>query len=244
MKKYFLFLDESKPNGTNIKHLCLGGVIIEEETYKKTIIKDINAIKNSVFGNTEVILHESELRAAKGYYSEMRKEKKRTFFWNELNRVFTTLNIKTIGAAIDIDKYRSFYEESSLNNEYFIVLQIVLENFIHFLQKNNALGSVFIESRNHKEDTDIRNIYYKIMANGTLYLNANSFQDKLLNNLNFVIKEDNNIGVQLADFVPGTLNRKCNGLNPKTPSIFKAIESNLYNGNCDSVGRFGFKVMP
>ena len=76
MKKYFLFLDESKPNGTNIKHLCLGGVIIEEEIYKKTIIKDINAIKNSVFGNTEVILHESELRAAKGDYSEMRKAKK------------------------------------------------------------------------------------------------------------------------------------------------------------------------
>jgi len=244
MKKYFLFLDESKPNGTNIKHLCLGGVIIEEETYKKTIIKDINSIKNSVFGNTEVILHESELRAAKGGYSEMRKEKKRNYFWKELERIFTTGNITTIGAAIDIEKYRSLYEADYLNDEYFIVLQIVLENFIHFLQKNNAVGSVFIESRNHKEDIDIRNIYYKIMLNGTLYLNANSFQDKLLNNLNFVIKEDNNIGVQLADFVPGTLNRKCNGLEPKIPSIFAAIESNLYNGNCDSAERFGFKVMP
>jgi len=244
MKKYFLFLDESKPNGTNIKHLCLGGVIIEEEIYKKTIIKDINAIKNSVFGNTEVILHESEIRDAEDNYLEMRKPEKRNLFWNELNRVFTNGNITTIGAAINIKKYRSLYEADYLNDEYFIVLQIVLENFIHFLQKNNAVGSVFIESRNHKEDIDIRNIYYKIMLHGTLYLNANSFQDKLLNNLNFVIKEDNNIGVQLADFVPGTLNRKCNDLNPKKPSIFTAIESNLYNGNCDSAERFGFKVMP
>lgn len=244
MKKYFLFLDESKPNGSNLKHLCLGGVIIEEDTYKKTIIREINSMKNSVLGNTEVILHESELRSAKGEYSEMRKEKKRTFFWKELNRIFVTYNITTIGAAIDVDKYRFFYETNSLNDEYFIVLQAVLENFIHFLQKNNALGSVFIESRNHKEDTDIRNTYYKIMANGTLYLNANSFQDKLLNNLNFVIKEDNNIGVQLADFVPGTLNRKCNGLNPKEPNIYEVIESSLYNGKCNLKERFGFKIMP
>lgn len=244
MKKYYLFLDESKPNGSNLKHLCLGGVIIEEDTYKKIIIKEINSMKNSVFGNTQVILHESELRAAKDEYTEMRKEKKRTFFWRELNRIFTNFNITTIGAAIEVDKYRAMYDARSLNDEYFIVLQTVLENFIHFLQKNNALGSVFIESRNHKEDTDIRNIYYKIMANGTLYLNANSFQDKLLNNLNFVIKEDNNIGVQLADFVPGTLNRKCNGLNPKIPSISEAIEANLYKGNCNDIERFGFKIMP
>lgn len=127
MKKYFLFLDESKPNGSNLKHLCLGGVIIEEDTYKKTIIREINSMKNSVFGNTEVILHESELRSAKGEYSEMRKEKKRTFFWKELNRIFVTYNITTIGAAIDVDKYRSFYETNSLNDEYFIVLQAVLE---------------------------------------------------------------------------------------------------------------------
>lgn len=244
MKKYYLFLDESKSNGSNIKHLCLGGVIIEEDIYKKNIIKEINAIKNSLFGNTEIILHESEIRDAKNDYSEMRKPEKRNLLWSELNRVFTSGKITTIGAAIDVEKYRSIYEARYLNDEYFIVLQIVLENFVHFLQKNNAIGSVYIESRNHKEDKDIRNIYYKIMANGTLYLNANSFQDKLLNNLNFVIKEDNNIGVQLADFIPGTLNRLCNGLNPKKPSILTAIESNLYSGNCNLSERFGFKVMP
>jgi hypothetical protein len=244
MKRYYLFLDESNTNGSNIKHLCLGGVIIEEEIYKKTIIKDINAIKNSVFGNSEVILHESEIRDAKDEYSEMRKPEKRNLFWNELNRVFSSGNITTIGAAINVEKYKSIYDGSSLNDEYFIVLQIVLENFIHFLQKNNAIGSVYIESRDYKKDKELRNIYYKIMANGTLYLNANSFQDKLLNNLNFTIKEDNNVGVQLADFIPGTLNRKCNNLNPKNPSIIAAIESNLYNGDCNLSERFGFKIMP
>ncbi|WP_252255120.1 DUF3800 domain-containing protein [Clostridium sp. ZBS12] len=243
MKNYYLFLDESKPNGSNIKYLCLGGIIIEEDIYKKNIIKDINSIKNSVFGNTEVILHESEIRAAKGEYVEVRKVEKRNLLWNELKRVFTSNNITTIGAAIEVDKYRSFYEENSLNDEYFIVLQIVLENFVHFLQKNDGIGSVYIESRDHKNDMAIRNIYHKIIANGTLYLNANTFQDRLFN-INFVIKADNNIGAQLADFIPGTLNRLCNGLNPKKPSILTAIESDLYDGKCNLPERFGFKVMP
>ncbi|MBN1040072.1 DUF3800 domain-containing protein [Clostridium botulinum] len=243
MKNYYLFLDESKPNGSNIKHLCLGGIIIEEEIYKKNIIKDINFIKNSVFGNTEVILHESEIRAAKGDYVEVRKQEKRELLWNELNRVFMSNNIATIGAAIEVDKYRSFYQENSLNDEYFIVLQIVLENFVHFLQKNDGIGSVYIESRDHKNDMAIRNIYHKIIANGTLYLNANAFQDRLVN-INFAIKADNNIGVQLADFIPGTLNRMCNALNPKKPSILETIKSHLYDGKCTLSERFGFKIMP
>lgn len=30
MKNYYLYLDESKPNGHNIKSICLAGVIIEK----------------------------------------------------------------------------------------------------------------------------------------------------------------------------------------------------------------------
>lgn len=142
-----------------------------------------------------------------------------------------------------INKYKSIYTENYLNDEYFIALQIVLENFVHFLQVNNAVGSVYIESRNPKEDILIKNIYHKIIANGTLYFNPNAYQDKLLN-INFLIKADNNIGLQLADFVPGTLNRLCNNLNPKSPTLSDLINNKLYDGNCSLKDRFGFKVMP
>lgn len=120
---------------------------------------------------------------------------------------------------------------------------MVLESFVHFLQVNNAVGSVYIESRNAKDDRQIKNLYHKIVANGTLYFNPNAYQDRLLN-INFLIKADNNVGLQLADFVPSALNRSCNGLSQKQPSIFDLIEKNLYDGNCNMKNRFGFKVMP
>jgi len=246
LKNYYLYLDESSTNKTNIKHLCLGGVIIEKTIYENKIVKSINYIKQQVFEDTSIILHESELRSAKGCYKPMRVKAKRELFWSELKKVFEDNSFKTIGAAINVGDYKKAYCSSStsyLNDEYFIVLQIVLENFVHFLEINNGIGTVYIESRNPVEDKKIKNIYYKIRANGTLYLNADIFQDKLFN-INFNNKADNIIGLQLADFIPGQLNRSCNDLKPKEFSLLEQINSKLYDGNCDMPNRFGFKIMP
>lgn len=243
MNNYYLFLDESKPNGNNIKHLCLAGVIIEKNTYEKQIIPQVNTIKNSIFSTTEIVLHETEIRAAKPPYNAMRHKENRDNFWTALKKIFSSYNITTVGASIHIKNYKRFYNNKYLNDEYFIVLQMVLESFVHFLQINDAVGSVYIESRNATDDTQIKNLYHKIVANGTLYFNPNAYQDKLLN-INFLIKADNNIGLQLADFIPSSLNRSCNSLKQKQPSIFDFIEKNLYDGGCNMKNRFGFKVMP
>jgi hypothetical protein len=61
MDTYYLFLDESKPNGHNIDSLCLAGIIIEKEVYEKKIIKAINNLKNEIFSTTDIILHEVDI---------------------------------------------------------------------------------------------------------------------------------------------------------------------------------------
>lgn len=242
-KEYFLFLDESKPNGHNINHLCLAGIIVEKKVYETEIIPMVKHIKQDIFGHNEIILHESEIRAANGSYNIMRQRIKREEFWEGISRVFQTIEIASIGAAINTKEYIRLYNDADLNDEYYIVLQIVLENYVHFLRGKNAKGQVYIEGINTMDDTRLRNTYHKIIANGTLYYNQNAFQDRLLN-INFLIKADNNIGLQLADFVPGTLNRKCNCLRPKHPTILPLIEDSLYKGGHQLGERFGFKILP
>lgn len=241
--EYYLFLDESKPNGSNIHHLCLAGLVIKKEVYETEVIPAVRTLKNQVFENSEVILHESELRAAKDQYSAMRKKEKREEFWEGMNAIFQDYSMTTLGAAIHLKDYKDYYNDSELNDEYYIVLQIVLENFVHFLRNNNAKGQVYIEGTNTTDDIKLRNTYHKIIAHGTLYYSANAFQDRLIN-INFQIKADNNIGLQLADFVPGTLNRSCNALAPKKPTIHPLIENALYDGGRGLHKRFGFKVLP
>jgi len=241
--EYYLFLDESKPNGSNINHLCLAGVIIEKETYQKEIIPEVRKLKNDIFNTPEIVLHEAEIRRASGAYTDMRDPQKRADFWEGMENVFKNFPLTTLGASIHINDYKAYYSDSDLNDEYYIVLQIVLENFVHFLRKNNAQGQVYIEGINPTHDTKLRNTYHKIIANGTLYYSPNAFQSRLLN-INFLIKADNNIGLQLADFIPGTLNRSCNGLSPKTPTIYPLIEDALYDGGQELQKRFGFKILP
>lgn len=241
--EFYLFLDESKPNGSNIKHLCLAGLIIEKNTYEDNIIPAVRSLKNKIFGNTDIILHESELRAAKEPYTILRQEERREEFWKGMNEIFQNNSLTSIGAAINIEEYKNYYNDSDLNDEYYIVLQIVLENFVHFLRSKNAKGQIYIEGINTTDDTRLRNTFHKIVANGTLYYSPNAFQDRLLN-INFLIKADNNIGLQLADFIPGTLNRFCNSLNPKKPSILPLINSSLYDGGHQLQKRFGFKILP
>lgn len=243
-KNYYLYLDESKPNGNNIHHLCLAGVIIEKSLYEQSLVPSVNILKNDVFGHSSVILHEIDLRnASVGDFQTMRITEKRDKFWGDFKTIFKGFNFKTIGAAVHVKEYRSIYSQNYLNDEYFIALQIVLENFVHFLEANDGMGTVYIESTNPADDKKLKNIYYKIIANGTLYLNSNIFQDRLFN-INFNSKVDNIIGLQVADFIPGQLNRSCNSLAPKKYSLFDEIESKLYDGGCSKSSRFGFKIMP
>lgn len=244
MDRYYLFLDESKPNGNNIEHLCLAGIIVKKEVYENEIINNVNTLKNDIFGTTNVVLHEVDVRKAKDdKFRLFRIKENREKLWTTLRNIFVTNDFKFIGASINYKKINSIYKDSYVNDAYFIVMQIVLENFVHFLENNNGIGSIYIESRNPTDDTNIRNHYHKIIANGTLFFNKNLFQNKLTN-INFLIKADNNIGLQLADFVPGALNRYCNGLNPKTPSLTDIILDNLYDGQVNLKDRFGFKQMP
>ncbi|MFJ7680433.1 DUF3800 domain-containing protein [Peribacillus sp. NPDC097198] len=241
--EYYLFLDESKPNGSNIHHLCLAGVIIKKEAYESEIVPQVRSLKQQVFGNTDIILHEWEIRAGKDPYKVIRQKEKRDEFWQGMDNIFRNYDLTTLGASIHISDFKSYYNDSELNDEYYIVLQIVLENFVHFLRSKDAKGQVYIEGINTTDDTKLRNTYHKIVANGTLYYSPNAFQDRLLN-INFLIKADNNIGLQLADFVPGTLNRSCNGLQPKKPTIYPLIDAALYDGGHSLKQRFGFKVLP
>lgn len=244
MKHYYLYLDESKPNADKtIKFLCLAGIIIEKEIYENVLVEKVNKLKQDVFEDTSLILHESHLRKATGKYIKMRNKETRNAFWSGLNEIFNDVDFKTLGAAINVEDYKKLYSENYLNDEYFIVMQIVLENFVRFLEINNAIGTVYIESTEQVADRRLRNLYHKITANGTLYYNKNIFQDKFVN-INFYNKVDNIIGLQIADFIPGQLNRKCNSLAPKEFSLIEEIERKLYDGNCNMANRFGFKIMP
>lgn len=243
MNNYYLFLDESKPFG-NLKYLCLAGCIIEQSIYTQKIIPAVNNLKIKVFNNTDIILHEIDIRDAKKDtpYEVLKDKDKWSLLWNELTKVFTDNEFWTIGVCINRNEYQKIYKNTYANNEYFICLQIILENFVHFLEHKNSRGIIYIESENSTEDTRLTSHYHTIVANGTLFISKLAFQRRLTT-INFAIKQENNIGLQIADFIPNPLNRKYSGSNEKKPSLLQIIETKLYDGEIGLCQKFGCKII-
>lgn len=242
MNTYYLFLDESKATG-NIKSFLLGGCIIQKEIYENQIIPSINSLKTELFGDINVNLHEIDIRNAKKEpYKIFKTKSNREKFWEGMNNIFSNNELFIVCSVIDSSKYRIIYDMEHANDEYFVALQIILENYVYFLEKNDSKGSIYIESRNSKEDRDLTDKYHKIVADGTLYLNKYAFQ-KRLTTINFGIKADNIVGLQIADFIPNPVNRHANELESKDYSLLEKIEEKYYDGGIGSKERFGYKKL-
>jgi hypothetical protein len=237
-----LFLDELQPNSA-FNHFCLAGCIIEKELYTNTVVPYVNKLKKDVFGNENVILHEIEIRRQEVAVYKIPMPK-REEFWRGMDTFFSIPDIfLTIGVAINCAEYHRLYSSDYKCDEYFVGLQIIMENFTHFLEMQDGIGSLFVESRNHKEDERLQNHYHTLKATGTLFLNKNAMQ-KRLGTISFPLKTDNNIGLQVADFIPNPIARYTGGLQQKSPTLYPHIVNKLYDGGVHLSNRFGLKVIP
>lgn len=241
MQEYFLFLDESKPN-TNFRYFTLGGVILEKNVYQEKVIPLINQLKIECFGNDEIILHEIDIRKKQGDFTEITKESQKKFF-EKLNQVFNDTDFfKVVAVSIDLDTFDKLYNKEGTNDIYYIALQLLMENFTQFLTVHEGVGTVYLETTDTANNTKLQNLFYMLKANGTLFLKKETLQ-KRLSTINFSIKSENNVGLQLADFIPNPLTRHALGMKQKPFSILESIQSNLYDGNVGIKSRFGHKII-
>lgn len=246
MANYFLFLDELKANN-EYKHFCIGGCFVEESYYRKTLVKNVNILKNDIFGNTSVILHESEARAHKNAFKKFSKDsEKEILFWRRLGDIYKNSDIHTLCAGVHKENLKKYYPtKNEKDSEYYIALQIVLENFVHFLIENKSTGCIYFESRDMNADYDLCKHYNMIKESGTLFLDGKLMQ-KHLRCISFPLKLDNNIGLQLADFIPNPVARNFQQIDDKTDeqrelNIYQQIKEKAYNGDIDKNDRFGLK---
>lgn len=241
MANYFLFLDELKPNNI-YKHFCLGGIFVEEEYYRKEICEYLKNFKYNIFNTHNIILHENELKSNKGKYKVLKDDKVNKKFWNGLHKLFNNYDFKTLCVCVDYAEFVTNYptKGSILNSEYYVALQIILENFVHFLNAVDGIGCVYIESRGLQADYDLQVQYELIKKQGTLFIPSEVFQ-KRLKAISFPLKIDNSIGLQIADFIPNSIARELSGKEQKEFTIHDDIIKKSYDGNHDLHERFGIK---
>lgn len=243
MANYFLFLDELKSNDI-YTNFCMGGIFVEEQHYRKIIVPKMNEHKNNILGNTGVILHENELSKLLSKYKQSLKEEKTKKIYDAIRDIIINCDIHTVCVGITKDNLLTHYPNTSKTYNkyrlYNVGLQIIMENYVHFLEEKDSYGCVFYESRNIQADYELQKQYELIKDHGTLYLSSNIMKKRLMA-ISFPLKIDNNAGLQIADFILNPMARKFDNMEQKEYSLHNAIITKAYDGGISENMRYGIK---
>ncbi len=263
-KKFTLYLDESETHTYNKTlnvndnyHFCMAGIIIAEDYYTQ-LECSVNLLKQTIwneFPNPEkIILHQMLINdAEKGRlnsekypeYIKFTKKSERKKLYDEIKKILSDNNITIIGSSINKDKLKKYYSVSGRNkqDESLVTMQLLLENYCHFLCTNDGIGNIVYESRELISNERLRDKYYHMKLMGSMYMSKEAAEKRLLG-IDFVTKNDNCAGLQIADFVPLSFARNHAGMLQIKPNIFSTLQYCRYDGRLNQKERFGIKYMP
>lgn len=271
-RQYTLYLDESETSNScnGNPHFCMAGAIIRDDDYPFIEGKLIDFKRRifSTFPNPEgIVLHQMNIiNAEKGRldktkfpeYNQFRANKIRANFYTEFTKIFDynkiiivggSINKNTMAKGFDIKKPQKQPLPEGYRNKtdaYLVALQLLLENYCHFLCMHNGIGQIIYETRNLVPDEKLRDRFYHIKLMGSMYITKEAMADHLLG-MDFVDKKDNNAGLQIADFIPNAFARNHAGFGTvgSNDAFFRKLAYYRYNGiNMRDQARFGVKYMP
>lgn len=263
MKKYTLYLDESETKTFNPitqkyqnPHFCMAGIIVADDDISQ-LTTSLNQFKRVIWNDIpnpeSVVMHQMRiLDAEKGRldsakypeYMRFSHNQNRKIFYKKLKQVFAQNDITIVGCCISEDNLKKYYQGGNNSpDQYLIAMQFILENYCHFLCKQNGHGNIIYESRELVGNERLRDRYYHIKLMGSMYITRATTEKRLLG-LDFIEKSQNITGLQIADFVPHSFARDFAGMNQPKQNIFNTLRFYRYDGKIISPDRYGVKYMP
>lgn len=240
--EYIVYVDESGDHSLltidqdyPVFVLCF--CIFHKEHYAEKVIPMIKGLKFKTFGHDLVILHESDIRRKRGYFSQLNKELRETFI-DSLSELIELFDFTLIAVVIDKNKHQARYNRPV--HPYHLALQFGLERLYSFLNiKGDAENSthVICEARGKKEDNELE-LEFRRICDG-----ANRSNRPYNFNIFFADKKSNSEGLQIADLVARPI-----GLSVLRPNqanrAYEVLENKFFTGYHGVVNGNGRKIFP
>lgn len=262
MDEYTLYLDESFIEICDKKgDFTVCGVIVKND-YHDTILTDkINNLKYSIWNKEDksvvdtYALHELEAtKARKGNINRLKRDYNKIFknknkydlLYSTMNQIVSESDIVILGCCVQEYELSLLYKHI-INDRLSIAMNMLIENFYHFLCENNGTGIICYEEMPDNQNEIIIKKYRGIKNYGSMFYSAKNI-NRRIKGITFANKYDCIAGLQLADFIPNSISRDIRSItyteeHRLTNVNIDIIKSKIYNGNCNKMERFGVKII-
>jgi len=240
---YIVYVDESGDHGLaqpdpDYPMFVLAFCIVRKDEYKTIISPAFDALKFKHFGHDMIVLHEHEIRKARGSFAFLTNAARRETFYADLNHAMANAPFTVVAVCIDKLKLKSAYKFPK--NPYDLAMAYGLERVHRFLSSQGQgarTTHIVFEARGRREDDDLE-LEFRRVCDG-----ANYQKTKLPFEFVLAPKRSNSCGLQLADLIARPIGLRV--LRPQQPNrAYDLIEPKFYR---DDAGRFigrGLKCFP
>lgn len=206
--------------------------IMRKSDYVETISPALQRFKFAHFGHDFTILHEHEIRKAKGEFVFLLNKEKRESFYADLNRLMEETPMTLVAVVIRKDELQKRAKEPA--NPYHLALGYGLELVADHLRAAGQSGRkthLVCECRGSNEDADLELEFRRIAVR------IPDFE------IRFVSKKANLPGLQIADLVARPVGR--HAMNPAQENrAFDILRPKFRASAAGEIAGHGLKVFP
>jgi len=207
---YRLYVDEvgtddiTHVEEDNHRYLSLSGVAMKITDARDDLSPKFNWIKVNVFEHDPddpLIFHRADIVQRKRAFGRLRDDAKRDLFDRSIYRAMETTPFTVITALID--KLGMMNQPRWRNQHpYHFLMEILVEKYAQFLERQNDTGDIMPEGRKGKKDTALQKSFENVLKKGTYYVPAARIQARIVSPvLKIRYKPDNIAGLQLCDLI-------------------------------------------
>jgi hypothetical protein len=234
---YLVFVDESGDHGlahsdSEYPLFVLAFCIVTKRDYAEVITPDLQRFKFTHFGHDIVVLHETDIRKARGPFTFLLNPQKRAPFYDDLNALMVRTPMTVV--AVVVHKQKLVAQYVSPTNPYHLGLEYGLERVARFLLDHGQAGKstpLICECRGRREDDELELEFRRVATRIAGF------------DIHFVDKKANLPGLQIADLIARPIGRHV--LNPAQPNrAYEIIDTKLRRGPAGQLPGYGLKIFP
>lgn len=196
--------DRKSTSNPNHRFFSLTGVILLLEVVKKQLHPEFEELKSRFFDfhpDDPIIFHRKEIVNARHPFGVLKDKEIRTKFDEALLRIISETDFTVITVVLDKQEYIKLYKEFRYD-PYHYCLSVLLERYVHYLDKKGLYGDVLAESRNKKENRRLKKEFHRLYEIGTQHIAEKEISRVLTSSeIKIKSKENNIAGLQLADLL-------------------------------------------